>query len=228
MKKTFNKIFIKLLILLIINYFLLKYFGNLYLFRLNTFIKENNNIMIKTNLNKIIKNNNVITLNNLYSVKYNNDKEIINITLNINEVNKYLSKYLRIIYDSLEDCNYGYLNKYYKNININNRFYYLLPFGMISDNPFLYNSGPKVIVSYEFINIPTLKIDVSIRNYGLNNSIAETYLIVNIDQSILKPILYSIGTYNYKFLISSNIIEGRVPTYLGSSINTQSDSISSL
>ena len=228
MKKSFNKIFIKLLILLIINYFLLKYFGNLYLLRLNTFIKENNNIMIKANLNKIIKNNNVITLDNLYSIKYNNDKEIINITLNINEVNKYLGKYLRIIYDSLEDCNYTYLNKYYKNINIHNRFYYLLPFGMISDNPFLYNSGPKVIMSYEFINIPTLKIDVSIRNYGLNNSIAETYLIVNIDQSILKPILYSIGTYNYKFLLSSNIIEGRVPTYLGSSINTQSDSISSL
>ena len=228
MKKSVNKIFMKLLILLIINYFLLKYFGNLYLLRLNTFIKENNNIMIKANLNKIIKNNNVITLDNLYSIKYNNDKEIINITLNINEVNKYLGKYLRIIYDSLEDCNYTYLNKYYKNINIHNRFYYLLPFGMISDNPFLYNSGPKVIMSYEFINIPTLKIDVSIRNYGLNNSIAETYLIVNIDQSILKPILYSIGTYNYKFLLSSNIIEGRVPTYLGSSINTQSDSISSL
>lgn len=228
MKKKTNFIAIKILVIIIINYFLMRYFGYLYLNRLNIFIKENNNIMVKNKLNTIIKNNAISTNKALYNIIYNDKKEIINISLDMNEVNDYLSKYISVLNNSLKDVNYNYLKKYYDSFNIKNNKYYLLPFGMISSNPFFYNTGPKVIMSYEYINTPTLRLSVSIKNYGLNNALAQTFLYIEIDQNILKPILKHVSTYKYKFLLSSNIINGRVPSYLGSSLNIESDSMSNI
>lgn len=222
-------IFFKLLILIIINLILLKKVGSRYLNNFNRFINENNNLVIKSKINNIIKNKQIDISSDLYYVIYDDNNDIVDLNLNLNSINKLLSIYLDILSNEINDNNsYNYLDRYYENINVDNSSnkYYLLPLGMISNNPFLYNIGPKIIVSYDLINIPSLKIEINVKNYGLNNAIIETYFLVHIDQSILKPVLYNISSYDYRFLLSTRIINGKLPSYLGTTLSKGSDSVS--
>ena len=220
------KLVIEFLIIIFINLFLIKFFGQKYLTRLNTFISENSNIIVKNEINNIIKNNNVINESDIYNILYNDKKEIINVDLNTNVVNILLSRYAKKISDALNNNQNNYLNKYYKTFTTKKHQYYLLPLGMMSSNPFLYEAGPNIILNYECINTPLLKIKVNLKNYGLNNALIETYLVVHIDQSILRPILKKVSTFDYSFLISSKIINGRVSNFLGTNFNVESESIS--
>lgn len=222
-KRRISLLIIKLIVIILINIFLIKIVGYKYLKRLNTFIKENNNVTIKNAINKIIYNNDININDNLYKIVYNDKKEIINLDLNINNINILLSKYVDTLNNVLENDTFSFLDKYYETIKTKNNIYYLLPLGMVSDNPFIYNIGPKIVIGYEFINTPTLKMKVNIKNYGLNNALVETYLDINIKQSVLKPILSEISNYKYSYLISSKIINGRVSNYLGTSISKESE-----
>lgn len=222
-KRRISLLIIKLIVIILINIFLIKIVGYKYLKRLNTFIKENNNVTIKNAINKIIYSNDIDINDNLYKIVYNDKKEIINLDLNINNINILLSKYVDTLNNVLENDTFSFLDKYYETIKTKNNIYYLLPLGMVSDNPFIYNIGPKIVIGYEFINTPTLKMKVNIKNYGLNNALVETYLDINIKQSVLKPILSEISNYKYSYLISSKIINGRVSNYLGTSISKESE-----
>ena len=222
-----NVFIIKVIIIIITNVFLCHYIGSMYLNRFNQFVKENNSIFIKKEINNIIKDNFIEIRNNLYSIVYNDKNEIININLNVNDVNVYLSDYIKVLNKSLNNVNYNYLDNYYSVFKTCNNKYFILPLGVISDNPFVFNLGPRVLLNYDLLNVPTIKIKVQVKNYGLNNALIETYLIVNIDQSILKPVLENSSSYNYSFLISSKIINGRVSNYLGTNFNVESGTISS-
>ncbi|MBR5662893.1 MAG: hypothetical protein IKX00_04550 [Bacilli bacterium] len=225
MKKKKLLIF-NLSIVFLINIILRNYIGKLYLNKFNIFIKENNSIFLKKEINNIFKNSFINIPNDLYNVVYNDQKEIIDVTLDINKTNGYLSRYLKEINNKIDEINYSYLSSYYNTLKTNNNLYFLLPLGMISNNPFIYNLGPKVILYYDLLSIPVVKIDVKVRNYGLNNAIVDVYLLVHIDQSLVKPVLSRISSYDYGFLISSKIINGRVSTYLGTSLNVESGAVS--
>ena len=225
MNKKINKIVIKFLIIITVNIFLLKYVGNLYLKKFNLYINDNNELIIKNKINNIIRNNVVSDSKDLYEITFNANKEIIGVNMDINQTNIFLSNYIKKVDKELNYQDNNYLDNYYKKIIINRKKYYLLPLGMISNNPFIYNTGPKIIVSYDYINVPSLKIKVTVKNYGLNNALIETFLIISIDQNITKPVLYKFSTISYQFLISSKIVNGRVPSYLGTNLCVESDGI---
>ena len=78
---------------------------------------------------------------------------------------------------------------------------------------------------YDFINSITFKVDLVVDNYGLNNVLVNVYLELDVEQSVLKPILDNVSKYNYRFLISSNIVYGKVSDYIGTSLTSKSDAI---
>ena len=99
--KIKNYIIYKIIIIFVINIFLCHFIGKIYLSRFNIFINENNNIFIKKEINNIVKNNPIDISNNLYNIIYNDSNEIVNVDLNVNSINKYLSKYIKILNDEL-------------------------------------------------------------------------------------------------------------------------------
>ena len=70
-------------------------------------------------------------------------------------------------------------------------------------------------MSYDLITSLLFNVEVNIKNYGLNNVIVETYLTVKIEQTILKPVVNKVTTYNNKFLLSTDIVYGKVSDYSG-------------
>lgn len=220
MKSIKSKVLILILIILILFFFIL-YYGKKYLVRLNTFISENNSLYIKKEINNIIRTNSFFTNDNIYTFVYNNEKEIINLNIDSNKVNNLLKDYSIFISDKLSKKMYlNYLGKYFKTLKTRDNYYLIVPLGIIYDNPFIFNMGPNILLSYDIINVALITIDIDVKNYGLNNVLVNLYLNVDIDQNILKPVLKKTATFKYRFLVSSSIIYGRVSPLIGGSFTT--------
>lgn len=199
------------------------YFGNKYIKKLNTFIIENNSIIIKNDLNDFINSLTNIDFNNLYIFQYNEKKEVVGAEYNSSYINKYLISYTKHFKEYINKDLYNkHLSKFYKKIKLKNKVYLLVPMGIISDNPFIYNFGPNIFLSYDYLTTYNFNLEFDAKNYGLNNILVNIYLVVNVDQSIFKPVLKSVNNTKYKFLLSSSLVYGRVSNFLTNGINMQS------
>ena len=217
MKKVlkYKKLLYVILIIIVFLYYLL-FLGKLYLKRLDNFISHNNNLIINKEVANYIKDNNLGDIPSLYVIKYNEKGEIISSSLDSRKINEYIGKSIKKLSSSIDNKIYiSYIEKYFKTLKINNRKYILVPFGIVTNNPFLYNFGPKIVLSYDLITSLLFNVEVNIKNYGLNNVIVETYLTIKIEQTILKPVVNKVTTYNNKFLLSTDIVYGKVSDYSG-------------
>ncbi len=217
MKKVlkYKKILYVILIIIVFLYYLL-FLGKLYLKRLDNFISHNNNLIINKEVANYIKDNNLGDIPSLYVIKYNEKGEIVSSSIDSRKINEYIGKSIKKLSSSIDNKIYiSYIEKYFKTLKINNRKYILVPFGIVTNNPFLYNFGPKIALSYDLITSLLFNVEVSIKNYGLNNVIVETYLTIKIEQTILKPVVNKVTTYNNKFLLSTDIVYGKVSDYSG-------------
>lgn len=218
--------FFDLLIVIIFVMLFIFIFGQKYLKRLDTFIVQNNNIIIKKELNKFISDLPNIDPSLLYNLEYNSDGEVVDANYNSQNINKYLSKYTNQFNLHINKVLYhDYVDKYFKNVTVNRNNYLLVPLGFIYSNPFIYNFGPNIFLYYDFMSTFNFNLEFEAKNYGMNNILVNIYLVVNVDQSIFKPILKNVNTTSYKFLISSSMVYGRVSNFFASGINMQSSNL---
>lgn len=226
--KNYSKkiIIINILTVLIFMLILINYYGKRYLNRLNKFITENNRLIVKKEINNFIISNKIDDSKKLYKLIYDDNKNVTSAELNINYINYYLSDYIKSFNDHLKNSLYNELTKdYFKSIKTKNNTYLLVPIGIIYDNPFLFNVGPNIILHYDYISSITFNVELDISDYGLNNILVNIYLNLDVEQSALKPILDTTNKYNYRFLISSNIVYGKVSDYVGTNITSKSSPV---
>ena len=215
-KKNIYKMLIKGLFIFIFFIIFTKSFGKKYLPKLDLIIKENNLYIIDKEISNFVISIKDSYIKPLYRFSYNDKNEINGSSLDVNLVNDVLSKYTYDIKNKVDEKVYSYyMNNYFKSLKTKNNNYVIFPFGMFTNNPFLYNYGPKVLLSYDFLSTTTLYIDVDVKNYGINNLLVKTYIVINVKQSILKPAFKNIINYKKKFLLSTDIVYGRVSDYLG-------------
>lgn len=226
MIKRRYKIILFIIIITIFIYIFIYSIGKKYMKRLDEFIISNNKLIIKNELNNFILKLDNINYQDMYFFNYNNNHEIVGVSFNNENINKYLKGYIADFKENISDILYSkYLSKYYKKIVTKNKTYLLVPMGIISDNPFLYNIGPNIIMSYDLINSFNFNIEFDCRNYGLNNVLTTIYLKVSVDQNIIKPTLKRVVNKEYRFLLSSQMVYGRVSAFLTSGISEQSENL---
>ena len=219
-------ILINFIIIFILFLFYILYFGSKYIKRLDAFIYENNKIIIKNELNTFINSISNLDYNKVYNFQYNDKKEIIGANYNINYINKYIVKYTSEFKNNIKHILYSkYVSNYFKKLNINNNTYLVVPIGIVSNNPFLYNFGPNIFLSYDFLTTYNFYLDFDAKNYGLNNTLVNLYLTVEVEQSIFKPTLETKNKTKYRFLISSQIVYGRFADFLSAGINMKSSNL---
>lgn len=217
-KKTYD-IFFKILFILILYIIFIIVIGKRYLSRLEKFIFENNELLMKNELNNFIIKFDKFD-NNIYSLKYNKDGEITSANLDAQNVNNLMADFTNNFQNQLYNLKFSkYLDNYFRSYNTSSEKYFLVPLGIISDNPFIFNTGPLLYFYYDVINVPNFKVVMDIKNYGLNNVIINIYLKVNITQNITKPILTKNNDFNYKFLIMSQVVYGRVSNFLSTELD---------
>ncbi len=208
-KKIKRKVFYPLTILLI---FLMT------LFLLNIYAKKSNNsilVLANQNFEKNIYN----ALNNtIQKTIENNMEDILKINKNSNDEIVYIDYDLKNTYAYLEKATKIIKTK----LNETNNFILKVPFLAGSKIALLNNFGPTLSIKINYINAILTNIYTKVTNYGLNNALVEAYIRITIDGLITTPITEKKTSVSYDFLVSSKLINGKVPGIYGDYITSNS------
>ena len=82
---------------------------------------------------------------------------------------------------------------------------------------------PHIQLTNVTSNKTNLKTNVS--SYGLNNSLAQIYVEINITENIITPVNSNQVNLNYEILLDSKLVSGRVPSYYGNNLITKESAI---
>ena len=98
---------------------------------------------------------------------------------------------------------------------------FLVPFGQLLDNVYLSQIGPKIPVLVNLENSVFTNVSTKVTDYGLNNALLNVVLKVRLGYQIITPSQKEKKTLEYELLISSSVIEGKVPNFYGGSMESK-------
>lgn len=152
-----------------------------------------------------------LEFSNLYQLTKNSNNEIEMIDYNTVMVNQFLNEVTNNIQDKLFEVE-----------NKDDGVVFDMPLGLITNNPFLNNSGPKIPVKMKLVGSVLTNIKTTIKEYGINNSLIEISINVEVRQQVILPTVSKIVLVDNDVPLSIKIINGSIPKYYGSSIGANS------
>lgn len=158
-------------------------------------------LITKSVEDKVLSN---ITSYDYFVEHYDNNGKVSYAYLNstkINEIRNLTSEYM---VESL------------KNINEHENFDYLeIPLGYFLGTTIFLANGIKVPINIEVVGNQSVDIDASVITEGINTTIIEIYLQINVSISVVIPFQTSVVETNTKIPLSLQIMNNDVPYYLG-------------
>lgn len=198
-----------ILITFLISLFLFIIIFSLYSKKLNPKLNDYIDFLVKDEIyKKVIKSNNFITneeVNDILYIDKNKSNEIVYLDYNIDKTYKLLNKYI----DSLKKDN-------------SKSKILTVPFFIASDNIIISSLGPKIKFKYEIIDNVKGKIKTKVTDFGVNNALIEMYFELEIGYLVVIPMNKKESVLKTEILISSKIINGKVPTFYGKNIFKES------
>lgn len=168
--------------------------------------------------NDILKNHNI---NNLITLKYNKDQEIESIDYNLETSYDILLEIKNNILSTISNSNeYKYYYKYYIN---NNNIILEVPFYNYTSNIFLINLGPTIKSRIIFLKTIDSSINTVVNNYGINTIKLDIYANFKVISNIVVPFNNKEINNSFKILLTSKVINGKIPTYYGNNFKSESD-----
>ena len=198
-----------ILITFLISLFLFIIIFSLYSKKLNPKLNDYIDFLVKDEIyKKVIKSNNFITneeVNNILYIDKNKSNEIVYLDYDMDKTYKLLNKYI----DSLKKDN-------------SKSKILTVPFFIASDNIIISSLGPKIKFKYEIIDNVKGKIKTKVTDFGVNNALVEMYFELEIGYLVVIPMNKKESVLKTEILISSKIINGKVPTFYGKNIFKES------
>ncbi len=198
-----------ILITFLISLFLFIIIFSLYSKKLNPKLNDYIDFLVKDEIyKKVIKSNNFITneeVNDILYIDKNKSNEIVYLDYDIDKTYKLLNKYI----DSLKKDN-------------SKSKILTVPFFITSDNIIISSLGPKIKFKYEIIDNVKGKIKTKVTDFGVNNALVEMYFELEIGYLVVIPMNKKESVLKTEILISSKIINGKVPTFYGKNIFKES------
>ena len=163
-------------------------------------------------MNSVIKNYLNIDSNNYLKINLVNNN-IMSVDIDNKKSNILLKNIINDLENIVVDIERGNINEY-PNLEFlygHNGMILLVPFGNALNNTLLYDLGPKIPVKISFLENVNAYLDIVVEDYGINNALIKLYVFINIEQYIEMPIDKDKNVLEYKFLIASKLINGKVP-----------------
>ncbi len=187
----------------------------------NTIEVYNNYLIMNFISNDILSKSD---LNNIIKLNKNNKDEIISIEYDTKLTYKLLKVVTDELYQIVSQTTYKDILDYDFDIKDDLVIYY--PVLLSSNNIFLNNLGPKVPVKIKFLSSLLTNINTKVTSYGLNNVLLEIYINITINDDIVIPYYKDKISKDYNVLLSSKVVMGTLPNYLGTSIENSSPILS--
>ena len=198
-----------ILITFLISLFLFIIIFSLYSKKLNPKLNDYIDFLVKDEIyKKVIKSNNFITneeVNDILYIDKNKSNEIVYLDYDIDKTYKLLNKYIESL----------------KKDNSKSKIL-TVPFFIASDNIIISSLGPKIKFKYEIIDNVKGKLKTKVTDFGVNNALVEMYFELEIGYLVVIPMNKKESVLKTEILISSKIINGKVPTFYGKNIFKES------
>ncbi len=174
------------------------------------------NDAIAKNVTKDIKSDEI------FIVKYGDDKEIKSIDFNTNKINEYLSKATNTIQKDMNNIEKGNiyeieniddLLKDYKKEDLKKGIIFYVSTGLFFNNPLLANLGPKIPVKISLTGDIISYISTEVEDYGINNSLLKVYINITVNEDIILPFKGQNIKMDAKIPIAIKMISGKIPQY---------------
>ena len=163
-------------------------------------------------------------LNELIILVKNNKNEIISVNYDVEKSYKILKEVTNGLHEIITKTSYKDITDYDYDIKDDLIIFY--PIGLASNYAYFNNLGPKIPIKIKFLSSLVTGINTKVSNYGINNVLLELYINVKITDDIVIPFRKENIENNYDILLSSKIVFGNVPTYLGGTIQNSSPILS--
>lgn len=169
-----------------------------------------------------------LTVENLFLLTKNDNGEIISIDFNSVIVNKILSVTTNTVEVSLRYVEQGRFEELeisdallvqYEDSFKNGNFYEV-PLGVIFNNSFLSNLGPKIPVKINLVGNIISGIETKVTNYGINNAMIEVYVHLQVNIQVILPFLSDTVQVDTLVPIAMKLIQGSVPNYYGGNLSS--------
>lgn len=179
-------------------------------------------------INDVVKEeiSNIFNLDELIFITKNNSDDIQMIDFNSTYVNKILNSTTTTLLNKLKDNNEICFNENCNTIKYSKGIIYEVPLGLISDNIFLNNIGPKIPIKLNIIGDVYANINTNIKEYGINNALLEISINVSVNEKVILPFVSENINVSMSVPISLKLIQGNIPIYYGNSFEKKSNIIS--
>ncbi len=147
----------------------------------------------------------------IYTIVYNKNNEVEMIDYNSYLINMFLRDITQSVTVQLS-----------KREDRSNNVSFYIPMGSIFQNPILNNRGPKIPVRMELVGSVVTGINSKITSYGINNSLIELFVHVEVNERVILPVTAKSITIANDIPISYRIIKGKVPSYYSGATGTNS------
>lgn len=211
MKEILNNIkftLIDKIILIIIVIFLITYL------MIRLFAIKSETVLLNYANNKSMQLSTELINSSLYEILYDREYDTFmntkignNDMLDISLNNKRVNELLFLVNNNLI--------KNISKLENDNSLIFNVPIGVIYDIPILVGIGPKIPFKLDIIANTDNTVHTNIRDYGINNSIIEVILNINLNIQIILPFTSKEVQIKKEIPIDTKIIEGKVPTYYG-------------
>lgn len=107
-----------------------------------------------------------------------------------------------------------------------NGIVYEVPLGIVSNNIFLSNLGPKIPVKLNMIGDIFTNVNTEIKEYGINNALVKISIDVSLNEKIIIPFISKTVNVSVSVPISLKLIQGNIPIYYGNGFSKNSNILS--
>ncbi len=167
---------------------------------------------------------NGLDLEDIIEINKNSAGEILNVDFDLDKAYQVLAIITTELTGSIKRLESGKINLVDENIlSHNGQLVLELPMFIASKYALLSNLGPKIYLQINFIGNLLTNLKTKVTNYGLNNALVEVYVSIEISRELISPVVKNTNTISYDVLISSKIINGRVPAFYGDSLVKESN-----
>lgn len=200
--KKIDKYTIIAILIIVITFMLLNIYANKTKSILIKYTTNNTNRIIMKIIDETISEILSEEEYNIIDIEKNSENEITNINFNNNKINKILSLSIKNVEKKMEV------------IENESKIYYI-SYGLIFNNHLLNNLGPKIPYMVSQLGRTSNNTYINIKEYGINNSMIEVILDIEIEIRIMLPFFSDTIKVKKEILLENKIIQGNIPKYYG-------------
>lgn len=194
-------------------------------------VRKLSSVIINSAVRTSTKN---ISFEEMFIITKDNNGEIRTIDFNPIEVNDLLALATEAIQNNLKRLEEGNIegldlpsSSYLGSVEkLKEGVIFEIPSGLVFENSFFNNLGPKVPVKISLIGDIFSEINTKVTNYGINNALIEIRINLKLTEQVFLPIASNKIEIETSIPLTLKLIQGTVPNYYLNGINQNSSSFS--